>query len=85
MKNQQTNKKLKGGKSTLLQKLEIFYLITNIDWDTDGEEIDDLPTELLLSSGRPLMDDDISDWLSDGYGWLVNGFSYEENIEIHYF
>ena len=50
----------------------------NIDWDTDGEEVD-LPLEAYV----PNVDDDIdlendgADVLSDKYGWCVNSFSYE--------
>jgi hypothetical protein len=63
--------------------IEIFYLITDIDWDTDGEEIKDLPNELVLKSIVPLKEEEIADWLSDEFGWLVNDYSYEENIKIH--
>lgn len=50
----------------------------NIDWDTDGEEID-LPTDVILT-----VDEDIdvflegADLLSDEYGFCVNSFSFQE-------
>jgi len=50
----------------------------NIDWDTDGEEVD-----LPLEAYAPNVDNDIdlendgADVLSDKYGWCVNSFSYE--------
>jgi len=41
-----------------------------VDWDTDEEgiqlpEIVDVPDDVEL--------DDVADWLSDKYGWCVNG------------
>jgi hypothetical protein len=70
---------------------EIFYLITDIDWDKDnifnmffeGGVIDDLPTKVVLKSNVPLDEEEIADWLKDEFGWLVNDYSYEENITIH--
>lgn len=47
-------------------------LVTNIKWETDGEEVD-LPTEVEVF--RDMDDDEIADYLSDTYGWLVNGFA----------
>ena len=50
----------------------------NIDWDTDGEEID-LPTDLVLT-----VDEDVevslegADLLSDEYGFCVNSFNFQE-------
>ena len=46
--------------------------VTNIKWETDGEVVD-LPTEVEVEDG--MSDDEIADYLSDEYGWLVNGFS----------
>jgi hypothetical protein len=46
--------------------------VTNIKWETDGEVVD-LPTEVEVEDG--MSDDEIADFLSDEYGWLVNGFS----------
>ena len=69
---------------------EIFYLITDIDWDKDdifnmffeGGVIDDLPNQLVLKSIVPLKEEEIAEWLSDEFGWPVNDYSYEENIKI---
>ena len=50
----------------------------NIDWDTDGEEID-LPTDVILT-----VDEDVdvslegADLLSDEYGFCVNSFTFQE-------
>ena len=46
--------------------------VTNIKWETDGEVVD-LPTEVEVEDG--MSDDEVADFLSDEYGWLVNGFS----------
>lgn len=52
----------------------------NIKWDTDGdmEVFDELPTEIeipdyLVTDEDDLLDD-ISDWLSDEYGFCHEGF-----------
>ena len=56
--------------------------ISDIDWDTDGEEID-LPEGIngIELDYVPERDGDadefLSEWLSDEYGFCVNGFSYE--------
>lgn len=46
--------------------------VTDIDWETDGEVVD-LPSEIDVDDN--MSDDEIADYLSDTYGWLVNGFS----------
>ena len=71
--------------------------ITDIDWDTsywDSEltegphsaNVPDLPTE--IEDAEIEWDDEtedpeevIGDWLSDTYGFCVNSFSYEENVD----
>ena len=54
------------------------YLIQNIQWDTDGEPVA-LPTELTLQTDADdaNLSHEISDILSDTFGWLVVSF------EIH--
>lgn len=46
--------------------------VSNIKWVTDGEDVD-LPTEVEVPDN--MEDDEIADFLSDTYGWLVEGFS----------
>ena len=48
-------------------------LVTNIKWETDGYEVDDLPTEVEVDDD--LDEDEIADYLSDEYGWLVESFA----------
>lgn len=45
--------------------------IVDIDWETDGEDVD-LPSSVRVPSD--LEEDEIADYLSDNYGFLVNGF-----------
>ena len=49
----------------------------DIKWDTDGEDIKDLPERVEI----PLFvdDDEIADYLSDEYGYCVFGFNIEQN------
>jgi len=47
-------------------------MIVKVNWDTDGELINDLPEQVEV----PEMElDEIADWLSDNYGWCVNSFN----------
>ena len=55
------------------ESVEIQRLATDIDWDTDGEEIDWLPKQCVVPPD--LDDDEVADWLSDRFGFCVNGFS----------
>ena len=48
--------------------------VTNIAWDTDGEDID-LPTEVEVPNDIACDEDEIADYLSDEYGWCVISFS----------
>ena len=48
--------------------------VKEIDWETDGVEVE-LPTAVTVPSD--LEEDEIADYLSDQYGWLVNGFVME--------
>ena len=47
-------------------------IVSKIKWETDGNAVD-LPNEVEVSDG--LNDDQIADYLSDTYGWLVESFS----------
>lgn len=46
--------------------------VTNIEWDTDGCYIPELPNETEVEVNS---EDEIADKLSDDYGFLVNSFS----------
>ena len=53
----------------------------NIKWDTDGdmELLEELPTEVeipdyLITDDEDDLLDDVSDWLSDEYGFCHDGF-----------
>jgi hypothetical protein len=49
-------------------------IVYNIEWDTDGFEID-LPTEVDVPDNIDI--NDIADYLSDEYGFLVEEFDIE--------
>lgn len=43
----------------------------NIDWETDGFEVN-LPNEVEIPSD--IDEDGVTDYLSDTYGWLINSY-----------
>jgi len=56
------------------------YLITEIKWDTDGQEVD-LPSKVLVVNGTGLLDVDefdICNALSDHFGFCHFGFQIDE-------
>jgi hypothetical protein len=58
---------------------QVFELeVTDIEWDTDGE---DLPTKLSLNidefDNDFDFDEELADWLSDKYGFCVEGYSFK--------
>jgi hypothetical protein len=55
--------------------------ITDIDWETDDEDVD-LPASVLVPSS--IVEDEIADYLSDEYGFLVRGYvlNAESNQDI---
>ena len=66
--------------------MKIKCVITNIDWDTDGEVIEHLPANVTLEledlDGLGVSDEDVADELSDRYGFCVNSFycdKYDED------
>ena len=62
------------------------YMVTNIQWDTDGdkENLMDLPAELSIDTDTLSISDEdeieetISDYLSDTYGFCHYGFDFEK-------
>jgi hypothetical protein len=59
-------------------------LVINIKWETDGYEVDNLPSEVEVDDD--LSDGEIADYLSDEYGWLVESFALPmENEDRDYF
>ena len=57
------------------EQKKIQHVASDIDWDTDGQPLEDcgLPTSVVIP--LDIEKDDVADWLSDSYGYLVNGFS----------
>lgn len=63
-------------------KGQVFELqVSRIEWDTDGEKIEDLPESLYLQfddfDDDFDFDEELSDWLSDKYGWCVSGYEFK--------
>ena len=63
---------------------DVKFKVYNIDWDTDGEDVDlpnevevDVPAEI-VAYGDNEVEDFISDYLSDEYGFCHNGFNIKE-------
>jgi len=46
--------------------------LVEVDWETDGEDTD-LPSQVSVPN-NVIEDDDVADWLSDNYGFLVNSW-----------
>lgn len=42
-----------------------------VNWDTDGEKVEELPE--CVEVPEEIESEDIADWLSDKYGFCVNG------------
>ena len=60
--------------------------ITNITWETDGLDADELglPTEVELPDNIDADDDDaVNDYLSDTYGWLTIDWSKRGRYEVY--
>lgn len=58
-------------------------IVSSIKWETDGYEVS-LPTEVEVED--EMSDDEIADFLSDTYGWLVISFSLPmDNDDIDQF
>lgn len=54
------------------------YMAYDIDYDTDGQKIENLPTTLVVEiddDANPI-DMEIAEKISDKTGWLVNKFQY---------
>lgn len=65
--------------------MQRFYEITDIKWDTEGEEVD-LPSkvqiDIMVDEGDDI-DDMLASRLSDDYGWTVNAFHYKDVTPTH--
>lgn len=50
-------------------KIEVF-------WDTDGAPVEDFELPTIVDVPIDIEEDDISDWLSDEYGFCVESWYY---------
>ena len=60
------------------------YKAINIKWKTDGREVDipnevDIPERFIDKDG--VDEESVSDWLSDTFGWLTDGFEIVDECE----
>lgn len=53
------------------------FRVYNIDWETDGSDAD-LPDEVIIED--QIEDDEVADYLSDNYGFLVNSFRIDREV-----
>ena len=65
-------------KQTIRREEKYVKKVTDIIWDTDGDEeaLESLPTETEVPD--EVDDDDVADYLSDKYGYLVDALLIEE-------
>lgn len=45
-----------------------------VDWDIDLDEVNEVKLPTFVEVTETIEDDDVADWLSDEYGWCVNGW-----------
>lgn len=68
---------------------KIKCVITDIDWDTDGEKVSTLPTNVTFEfedlDGFGISDQDVTDKLSDEYGYCVNSFHLDMYDEDNFY
>jgi len=53
-----------------------YIKVTNIKWDTDGEEVADLPERIIIDGY--MSNKEIEDYLSEVFEWCVESFTIEE-------
>ena len=53
--------------------------VTNIDWDKDHEEYDNLPNDLQLQWGsKEWSIDEVSNWIMQKFDWLFNSLNISQ-------
>lgn len=63
-----------------------YYIVSNIEWDTDGEEIKDLPGEVCVTLepedyeglDQEEIEESIVEYLTDEYEWCIADYDIEE-------
>lgn len=53
-------------------------LVTNIEWDTDNDDVDDLPSSVEFEVRGDFDPDAIADILSEQYGFCVFGCKWKK-------
>ena len=57
---------------------------TNIDWEIDGDNKTKKELPKKVEIPQDVTEDNVADWLSDKYGWLVNSVSITESANDRY-
>ena len=53
--------------------------VTNIDWDKDHEEYDNLPNDLQLQWGsKEWSIDEVSNWIMQKFDWVFNSLNISQ-------
>lgn len=63
-----------------------YFIISNIEWDTDGENIKNLPNEMGLTltpedyedKEMEEIEENMIEFLSEEYGWCICDYSVKE-------
>ena len=76
------NRYMSGGNGASFN--ESVRYATNIDWEIDGDNKtkEELPKKVEIP--QDVTEDNVADWLSDKYGWLVNSVSITESANDRY-
>ena len=55
--------------------------VTNIDWDKDHEEYDNLPNDLQLQWGsKEWSIDEVSNWIMQKFDWVFNSLNINQVV-----
>ena len=58
----------------------IQILIHDIEWDDEGQGLDEcrLPSNVLLLADTPIEEDDVSEYLSEAFGFCHYGYNFTQ-------
>ena len=71
------NRYMSGGNGASFN--ESVRYATNIDWEIDGDNKTKKELPKKVEIPQDVTEDNVADWLSDKYGWLVNSVSITES------
>ena len=76
------NRYMSGGNGASFN--ESVRYATNIDWEIDGDNKTKKELPKKVEIPQDVTEDNVADWLSDKYGWLVNSVSITESANDRY-